>query len=423
MHWKIFEEREPAQMLPEHKPWDHEIPLQEGKEPAFQPIYRLTEQELKELRTYLDENLAKGYIRPSTSPAGYPVIYVPKKDGTKRLCVDYRQLNNITIKNRYPLPLIDEIQDRFRGTTWFTVLDQREAYHRIRIKEGDEWKTAFRTRYGLYEYLVMPFGLTNAPASQQALLNSILYEYLDDFCMVYLDDIVIYTKGTREDHVTKVKKVLKRLEDYDLLLKPSKCEFLKKEVTFLGHVITTEGIRMEDGKVQAILDWPPPTNVTEAQSFHGLLNYYRSFIKDFSGTAKPLTELFRKDTEFNWTQRHQEAFEKLKDLFRHGDMRRHFDPERQSFVDTDASDCAIGARLQQQDDNGKLRLIACYSRAMTPAEQNYDIHDKELLAIVTALKKWRVELEGAKYQVVILTDHHNLTYFTTTKELMRCQAR
>jgi hypothetical protein len=419
----IFQEREPSQMLVKHEPWDHEIPLKEGEQPKFMPLYRLTEDELKELRRYLDDNLAKGYIRPSTSPAGYPVIFVPKKDGTRRLCVDYRQLNAITVKNRYPLPLISEIQDRFQGCTWFTVLDQREAYYRIRIKEGDEWKTAFRTRYGLYEYLIMPFGLTNAPASQQALLNGILYEYLDDFVIVYLDDILIFSKGSKEDHIEKVKKVLRKLTPYDRLLKLKKCEFFKKEVAFLGHIVTTEGIRMDPEKIKAILEWPTPKTVTEVQAFHGLANYYRQFIPRFSDMAKPLTNLTKKDQEFQWTTKEKEAFEAIKEEFRTGDIRTHHDPERQNIVDTDASDCAIAARLQQLGDNGKPRLIACYARSLSPAEQNYDVHDKELLAIVEAFKRWRVELCGAKHQVLVLSDHYNLEYFTTTKKLNRRQAR
>lgn len=419
----LFEEPQGEQNLPPHQPWDHEIPLQEGQQPKSMPTYRLTEQQLAELRKYIDTNMEKGWIRPSSSSAGYPIIFVPKKDGSLRLCVDYRQLNEITKKNRYPLPLIEEIQDRFRGTTWFTGLDIRDAYHKIRIKEGEEWKTAFKTRFGLYEYLVMPFGLTNAPATFQALINDALYEYLDDFVTGYLDDILVFTKGTKEDHTEKVKKVLQRLQKYGLYLKPKKCEFFKKEIKFLGHIVTTEGIKMDPEKIQAILDWPTPTNVKEVQAFHGLANYYRQYITKFSEMVRPLVELFKKDETFEWNERREKAFQEVKDLFRNGDMRQHFDPEKPSTVDADASDCAIGARLQQPGPDGKLRLVACYSRSMTPAEQNYDIHDKELLAIVCALKKWKVELQGAKHQVTVLSDHHNLQYFTTTKELTRRQAR
>jgi hypothetical protein len=420
---ELFQEKERSQSLPKHQPWDHEIPLEKGQTPKFMPTYRLTEQQLTELRKYLDQNLEKGYIRPSTSSAGYPILFVPKKDGKLRLCVDYRQLNNITKKNRYPLPLIEEIQDRFQGTKWFTSLDVRDAYYRIRMKEGEEWKTAFRTRFGLYEYLVMPFGLTNAPATFQALINHALYEYLDNFVVAYLDDILIYTKGTREDHTEKVRKVLEKIKKFDLLLKPEKCEFFKKEVNFLGHIISTEGIRMDPDKIKAILEWPTPTTVKEVQAFHGLANYYRQYVGHFSDEVRPLVELFKKDKDFEWGPRQQKSFEKVKELFKNGDMRQHFDPQKPSYVDADASDCAIGARLQQPGPDGKLRLVACYARTMTPAEQNYDIHDKELLAIVMALKKWRVELQGARHQVTILSDHHNLQYFTTTKELTRRQAR
>jgi len=209
---KLFQEGEPGKTLPKHQPWDHEIPLETGKKPTYGPIYSLSEKELAVLRDYLKDNLEKGFIRPSTSPAGYPILFVPKKDGSLRLCVDYRQLNGITIKNRYALPLISELHDRIRGAKWFTSLDLRGAYNLVRMKEGEEWKTAFRTRYGHFEYTVMPFGLTNAPTTFQALVNDVLREYLDQFTVAYLDDILIYSE-TEKQHVQHVSKVLKKLEE------------------------------------------------------------------------------------------------------------------------------------------------------------------------------------------------------------------
>lgn len=240
---KLFEEEVSADALPIHQPWDHEIKLEPGKKPTFGPIYALSEKELQTLRKYLDENLKKGFIQKSESPAGYPILFVPKKDGSLRLCVDYRKLNDITVKNRYPLPNIKELQDRLQGAQWFTKLDLRGAYNLIRMKEGEEWKTAFRTRYGHYEYKVMPFGLTNAPATCQMMINDALRAHLDHFAIAYLDDILIYSK-TESQHIEHVKKILDCLQERRLQLKPEKCEFHKKEVDFLGFLVGIEGIRM-----------------------------------------------------------------------------------------------------------------------------------------------------------------------------------
>ena len=251
-NWRhLFREEATAAALPKHQPWDHEIKLEPGKQPTFGPIYALSEKELGTLRKYLDENLKKGFIRKSESPAGYPILFVPKKDGTLRLCVDYRKLNSITIKNRYPLPNISELQDRLQGAKYFTKLDLRGAYNLIRMKAGEEWKTAFRTRYGHYEYTVMPFGLTNAPATCQEMINDALRQYLDIFVIAYLDDILVFSK-TMELHVDHVITVLKCLDERDLRLKPEKCEFHRKEVDFLSFVVGRNGIRIDPNKIKAI---------------------------------------------------------------------------------------------------------------------------------------------------------------------------
>ncbi len=222
---KLFEEREGLAALPEHKPWDHEIPLEEGKVPKHNGWLRqLSKKEEDFLKDYIEKHEKKGFIRPSKSPIAHGVLFAPKKDGGLRVCIDYRPLNAITRKNRYPLPRIDELQDRLLGSVYFTAIDVRDAYYRVRMKEGEEWKTAFKTRFGLYEYLVMPFGLTNAPASFQELINDTIREYLDDFATAYLDDILIFSK-TYEEHVEHIRRVLKRLQEKDLLVKLSKCEF------------------------------------------------------------------------------------------------------------------------------------------------------------------------------------------------------
>ncbi|TID00080.1 Retrovirus-related Pol polyprotein from transposon opus [Colletotrichum higginsianum] len=283
--------------LPEHGPWDHEIPIKEGEHPKFHKLYGLNENQREELDKYIDENLRKGYIRPSTSPAGYPILFVPKKNGKLRLCVDYRQLNDITIKNSYPLPLITELRDLLYGAKWFTALDLKGAYNLIRIKEGEEWKTCFRTRRGNYEYLVMPFGLTNAPASFQTMINHVLREYLDVFVVVYLDDILIFSP-TLEIHKEHVHKVLQKLQEAKLLVEPEKSVFHSQRVDYLGFTITPGEIRMDDKKIAAVKDWPRPQNVKDIQSFLGFVNFYRRFLKGYSDKINPLIKLTRKKHHF-----------------------------------------------------------------------------------------------------------------------------
>ena len=295
----LFKEESLDKALPEHRPWDHEIKLIPGKQPTKRPIYPLSRDKAVALAEYVKENEAKGFIRKSQLPAGYPILFVPKSDGGLRLCVDYRALNDITIKNSYPLPLISELQDKLQGKKWFTKFDIPGAFNQIRMKKGDEWKTAFRTRQGLYEYLVMPFGLTNAPATFQAFIDSVLEEYLDQFVLVYIDDILVYS-DTFEEHVKHVLKVLQKLQQAGLRLKISKCIFHQKQVKFLGFIVSDKGIEMDPDKVKSILEWPTPTNKKEVQSFLGFANFYRKFIRDYSRIAAPLTGLTRNDVAFAW---------------------------------------------------------------------------------------------------------------------------
>jgi hypothetical protein len=417
--------KEAADVLPEHRPWDHTIPIDPRLEPPFGPLYALSATELKALREYLDENLSRGFIRPSSSPAGAPILFVKKKDGTLRLCVDYRGLNRITIKNRYALPLISELIDRFQGSRVFTRLDLRGAYNLVRIAAGEEWKTAFRTRYGHFEYLVMPFGLTNAPASFQDLVNSVLRPYLDRTCVVYLDDILIYSE-TEDEHVRHVSEILETLQKHNLFVKLEKCVFHQEEVEFLGYLVGKNGVRMDPAKVSAVAEWPEPKNVRDVQSFLGFANFYRRFIPDYSEKSLELTALLKKDRPFVWTPEAQKSFDTLKATFTRLEygILRYYNPSLPSMLETDASDYAIGACISQRDpETQRLHPIAYYSRKMTPAECNYEIYDKEMLAIVEAFREFRVYLEGSPHQITVLTDHKNLEYFTTTKTLNRRQAR
>ena len=282
--------------------------------PTKQPIYSLSPQKLDALREYLEKNLQKGFIWESQSSAGYSILFVPKSDGSLRLCVNYWALNNITVKNSYPLPLISELQDQFQGAQWFTKFDILGAFNQIRIKEGDEWKTAFWTRSGLYEYLVMPFRLTNMPATFQAFINNVLWEYLNQFMVIYLDDILIYFK-TKEQHVQHVCKVLQALQNAGLRVKPEKSLFHFKEVHFLGFIVTPEGLWMNSEKIWSVVEWPVLKNVKEVQFFLEFTNFYRKFIEKYSKIASPLTELIRKDQKFEWSPEAQKAFNELKKRF------------------------------------------------------------------------------------------------------------
>ena len=418
----LFDEEATEEALPSHQPWDHTIPIKEGMEPSKSPIYPLSAEKLNALREYLDENLKKGFIRESQSPAGYPILFVPKKDGKLRLCVDYRGLNNVTIKNSYPLPLISELQDRLQGAKWFTKFDIPGTYNRIRMKEGEEWKTAMRTRFGLYEYTVMPFGLTNAPATFQAYINNVLRKYLDVFVVVYLDDILVYSTDERK-HVEHVRKVLQALKDADLRVKPEKSEFHKQEIEFLGYIVSEKGLKMDPSKVKSILEWPKPQSVKDIQSFLGLANFYRKFVRDYSRIAQHLTDATRKDVPFKWNALMQGAFDELKHRFSTEPVLIMFDPGKEILMERDSSDLAMGACLNQKDDKGKWHPVAFHSRKFSAPEQNYEIHDKELLAIVEGFKQWKVYCEGSKYPAQVYTDHKNLVYFTTTKVLNRRQVR
>ncbi|EDN06339.1 hypothetical protein HCAG_02942 [Histoplasma mississippiense (nom. inval.)] len=377
----------------EHAPHDHAIDLKPGKEPPYRPIYNLSPQELSVLREYIEKALEKNWIRPSKSPAGAPVLFAPKKDGTLRLCVDYRGLNEITVKNRYPLPLISEILDR------------------IRIRAGDEWKTAFRTRYGHFEYLVLPFGLTNAPATFQSYINKALSDILDVYCVAYLDDIVIYS-NTLDEHVAHVKNVL-------------------EQIGFLGFVITTQGITVEKRRVDTILDWPEPRTINELQTFLGFANFYRRFIYKFSIITAPLTELLKgyetkkgkNNAPVQLNENCKHAILQLKECFTEAPLLVHFDPQRKLRIETDGSGVAIAAVISQLMDDGHWHPIAFWSRKLTEAERRYQTYDLEMLPIVEAFRQWRHYLHGSRHPIVVLSDHANLRRFMTTKQLNGRQIR
>ncbi|GJZ46637.1 putative reverse transcriptase domain-containing protein [Tanacetum coccineum] len=306
---EVFPEDLPG--LPPTRQVEFQIDLVPGAAPVARAPYRLAPSEMKELSEQLKELSDKGFIRPSSSPWGAPVLFVKKKDGSFRMCIDYRELNKLTVKNRYPLPRIDDLFDQLQGSSVYSKIDLRSGYHQLRVREEDIPKTAFRTRYGHYEFQVMPFGLTNAPAVFMDLMNRVCKPYLDKFVIVFIDDILIYSKS-KQEHKEHLKIILELLKKEELYAKFSKCEFWIPKVQFLGHVIDSEGIHVDPAKIESIKDWTSPKSPTEIRQFLGLAGYYRRFIEGFSKIAKPMTKLTQKKVKFEWGDKQEAAFQLLK---------------------------------------------------------------------------------------------------------------
>ncbi|KAK3516402.1 hypothetical protein QTP70_010488 [Hemibagrus guttatus] len=358
-----------ASKLPPHRPWDCTIDLIPGEPVPRGKIYSLSILEKKAMEEYINEALSQGYIRLSTSPAASNFFFVVKKDGGLRPCIDYRALNKITVKFRYPLPLVPSALKHLRGATVFTKLDLRSAYNLIRIREGNEWKTAFVTPTGHYEYLFMPYGLVNAPSVFQDFMHEVLREFLHKSVLVYIDDILIYSRSMA-DHRQHIVAFLQRLRDYQLFLKAEKCTFHQPSVQFLGYNIDRSGIRMDERKVTAVKDWPIPTSVKELQRFLGFANFCRQFIQGFSSITSLLTSLLRnKPKSLSWTPAATQAFDTLKTAFTTAPLLAHPDPDLPFVVAVDASTTGVGAVLSQQQGNPrKLHPCAFFSRKLNPAE-------------------------------------------------------
>jgi hypothetical protein len=340
----VFPEDLPG--MPPDRDVEFVIELQPSTAPISRWPYKTTPKELAKLKVQLNELLDKGYIRPSSSPWGCPALFVKKKDQSLRLYVDYWPLNAITVKNKYPLPRIDILFDQLAGARVFSKVDLRSSYHQIKICPGDVSKTAFSTRYGLYEYLVMSFGLTNAPAHFMYLMNSVFMPELDKFVMIFIDDILIYSKS-EEERAQNLWVILQRLCDHQLYAKFSKCAFWLMEVLFLGHVISTEGIAVDPSKVHEVLDWKSPKSVTQIRSVLRLVGYYRWFIPNFSKIAKPMTQLLEKEAKFKWSPQCEEAFLTLKKLLTIAPVLAQPDIEKMFDVYCDESGTSIGGVLIQ----------------------------------------------------------------------------
>lgn len=412
-----------ARSLPPHRRYDCAIDLLPGAPLPKSRLYSLSKPERLAMESYIKESLSDGLIRPSSSPVGAGFFFVEKKDKTLRPCIDFRGLNNITVKNTYPLPLMNSAFDSLQGATIFSKLDLRNAYHLVRIRKGDEWKTGFNTPLGHFEYLVMPFGLTNAPAVFQTLVNDVLRDFIGIFVFVYLDDILIFSKDPA-DHVGHVRQVLQRLLENRLFVKLEKCEFHVPSVSFLGYIIAGGQVKMDPAKVRAVLEWPVPGSRKQLQGFLGFSNFYRRFIRNYSRVAAPLTALTSTARQFRWTPEADVAFQDLKGRFTSAPILVQPDPSRQFVVEVDASDVGVGAVLSQRtSEDGKLHPCAFLSHRLSSAESNYDVGNRELLAVKLALEEWRHWLEGAELPFLVWTDHKNLEYIQSAKRLNSRQAR
>ncbi|SJL18615.1 uncharacterized protein ARMOST_22212 [Armillaria ostoyae] len=384
-------------------------------------VYPLNRDEQDQLDKFLDENLDSGRIRPSKSLFASPFFFVKKKDGSLCPVQDYRKLNEMTIKNRYPLPLISDLIDKLQGAKYFTKLDVRWRYNNVHIKKGDKEKAAFCTNRGLFEPTVMFFGLTNSPAMFQWMMNDIFKDLIaSGKVTIYLNDILIFTKDLSE-HRRIVQQVLQKMQEHKLFLKAEKCEFEVLETKYLSIIISEGSVCMDPVKVAGIAEWPTPLKKKELQSFLGFTNFYRKFIRNYSKIICPLTQL-TSNAEWTWGTAQNQAFQQLKKQMAEDVILTILNREGKFHVEADASNGAIGAVLSQQQD-GRWHPIAFMSKALTATERNYEIYDKELLAIMLALSEWRHYLMGTLEDIEIWTDHQNLQYFCKPQKLNRRQAQ
>ncbi|GBG60963.1 hypothetical protein CBR_g18562 [Chara braunii] len=453
---------------------EHSIQLVPDCRVHHQAPYRLSIPEATELKRQLEELLRLGFFKPSNSPWGAPVIFACKADETLRLCIDYRGLNRYTVKNNYPMPRADELFDRLAGNRFFTKIDLRSGYHQIRVATEDQPKTAFRSRFGHYEFTVMPFGLTNALATFQTAMNDIFRDILEEYVLVHLDDILVYSR-TLEDHLRHLRDVLQRLRKHGFYAKLGKCRFAQRKVDFLGHHVSDQGLHMDDAKITAIAEWPVPASAKQLRSFLGLTSYYSNFIQGYARSSYVLTfTLIRKNLPWFWTPLCEDAFRGLKKVVTCAPVLRLPDFDRPFIVTTDASDFAVGAVLSQvfpsppdspyphvppsppppadtasrltptlpplpstdrppvtysltiaEDGTVEARAgdcpIAFYSRKLLPAEINYTADEREVLAVVYATRHWRHYLHGAPFTV--RTDNSVVQAFLTKPKLSPQQTR
>ncbi len=397
----------PVLKLGPKRPEDLKILEEPNSSPVWKKVYRLSPPQITELKSQLAKMLEAGIIRPSSSPYGAPVLFANKKDGGLRLCIDYRALNNQTIKDRFPIPHAEDLFDKLGNSKVFSKMDLFSGFWQLRIHEDSIDKTAFRTPFGHYEWLGMPMGLANSPSVFQRLVTRLLGHL--PFVEVFIDDVLVHSPD-HITHLTHLQQVFKILESNSLTAKLTKCEFFAPTVEFLGHVVSTEGISVDPSKTDAIRKWPYPNDVHELRSFLGLANYYRRYVENYAEICLPMFPLLAKDTPFVWTETHSLAFNTLKHKLTTAPVLKPFNPSLDPILVTDASKFALGATLMQDDGSGP-RPIAFYSRKFIPAEINYTTREQELLAIKDALIVWRHYLAGMP--ITIHTDHESLKYILT----------
>src|SRR6201995_4671104 len=411
--------------LPAHRPWDLEIKLKPDYKPyAVDQAYEIPPNIEPYFNKWLNKNLEKGYIRPSNSEHAAGLFFIGKQEGKEpRPCMDYRILNSGTTRDVYPLPLVNDLMLRLQGNKFFTKLDLRWGYNNIRIKPGSEQYAAFKTPRGLFEPLVMFFGLCNSPAAFQRMMNKYFRDMINEkWIVIYLYDILIMAKTPKELE-EQTKRVLQRLKDKDLFLKLEKCKFNQTELEYLGLIISEGQIRMDAAKLAGIKQWPEPTTVKQVRSFLGFANFYRKFIGHYSEIAKPINALTQKDKPFIWTKECQQAFELLREKFLEEPVLKMIDPTKQYVLETDASKWAIGAVLKQLGEDGELHPCSYISKTLTPAERNYQIYDRELLAVKEACETWKYVLLGSPHPIIIHCDHKNLGFYKKENKVTPRQAR
>jgi hypothetical protein len=417
----IFRQKAGTHSLPPHRKYDMKIQLDSSANLSAAKLYQLTEDQRQVLLDTLQREVGAGRIRPSNAPYGSPMFFVPKKDGRWRMVVDYRKLNQATIADAYPLPLINQITNDLRSSKFFTKLDLVGAYQLLRMEEGHEHLTAFRTQYGMFESLVVRDGLRNAPAVFQHFLNDVFRSVLGRGVIIYIDDILIHAT-TLEELRRLTREVFEIVRSSSLYLKASKCEFERTSITFLGYIVSNNGVEADPEKVAAIQEFPRPTNLRESRSFIGLTSYYRRFVPNFANIAGPITALTRKDVAFVWAEPQESAFKELKRRMTEAPVLLHFDPTRETIIQTDASHFGWGFIISQiVGETGLEHPIAIESGRFTGPEINYTTTEKEFMAIVEAFSRCRHMLLQVTSTVV--TDHLNLTYWMEPRQLNPRQAR
>jgi len=413
---KVFSDKE-AQRLPKHQPWDHKIDLQPGLQMRKTSVFRLTPPEMTTLKEYITDGLKRGTLQRSEALDACSFFFIDKKDGKLRPVQDYRPLNAITRKNAAPILLIPELIDKLLGARFFTKLDVCWGYNNIHIREGDKYKTAFKTPLGLFESHVMTFRLCNALATFQTFMDTQFADFLaTGKVVIYLDDILIMAT-TIVELVKLTHGILQCLLDLDLYLWPEKCSFNQTSMEYLGLIISEGELHIDPVKLTAVSNWPTPKTMKEVQKWLGFCNFYHHFVKNYSALARPLFNLTKKDVPFHWDHAEEQVFCNLQSALTSAPVLILPDYEKPFTLITNASDYATGSILEQEDAFGCSYPVAYFSKSLQPAERNYEIHDKELLAIIHSLKHFRHYLQGNKHCTKIFSDHANLQYFTTKQSL------